>query len=341
MGAIISAIAGLFELGALGGLAVDAAVNTAEIEAFIGELVLQDFSVAEIFDAIETSGIPLANTAVPVAELQQTAATSGLIGQALSAPSLIAASVKAFAGDPVAAGNNMALQVWRDQMDILFPGAEWFSNAVHNINPLAWAQSLYEQVGQSIWNYMTGNIGQAVIHQIEERTTALIVYQSRGIYDILARALETARWTLTTAAVDTYQTLKGYYGELPAVSGRGEAFRRYHEVAQGRSFFEDSDIQDVLEGKKAQKRIEGPQEMTGQTIEQQTPPGGAMQRHANDWLLPLILGLYGDLTPEWRYQLKERLNVPKRKRKLPTTSAGTSPPSKRRYRGVRRKVRSR
>ena len=71
---------------------------------------------------------------------------------------------------------------------------------------------------------------------------------------------------------------------------------------------------------------------TSQRIEKQHRPGGAGQSACPDWLLPLILGLSGDLTPTLAAELTRLSSdgTQKGKKRAGDSSEGTPAPNKRR-----------
>nr|AIY22133.1 VP2 [Finch polyomavirus]AUN86663.1 putative VP2 [Gammapolyomavirus pypyrrhula]AUN86669.1 putative VP2 [Gammapolyomavirus pypyrrhula] len=353
MGAVISLITGAFEIGTLTGLAADALVSAeslALLETEIGTLVEQGLSVAEILDAIGVSEESLAAASSIPYQALQSLAGGGILGlQAASVPGLIAAGVYAFGKDPSLAHNTMALAIWREQIDYLFPGINWLATNIHYLDPLHWARSLFNQVGRALWNQIDQRVRDGLIGGAAQAAGAagaeVAIRQSRTLYDVLARAMETARWTIHssyTSAGETYRNLREYYAQLPVDAGRPAYRRRLLGLTEQSSWDHGRGPTTSTTEPKAKAIEEASKEPpeSGEHVQDYPPPGGAHQRHAPDWLLPLLLGLYGDLTPEWRSQLKQLgYGSQKRKRQLSPTPASPQADSKRRNRSTRRKNR--
>ncbi|NMW17390.1 hypothetical protein HKK71_29450, partial [Bacillus paranthracis] len=102
---------------------------------------------------------------------------------------------------------------------------------------------------------------------------------------------------------------------------------------------EADSIQQVTERWEAQSQ--SPNVQSGEFIEKFEAPGGANQRTAPQWMLPLLLGLYGSVTSA----LKAYEDGPnKKKRKLSRGSSqktkGTSASAKARHKRRNRSSRS-
>ncbi|BBG62076.1 minor capsid protein VP2 [Rhinolophus ferrumequinum polyomavirus 2] len=214
------------------------------------------------------------------------------------ASALVAAGLKLGLSHEVSVVNqNMALSIWRPEeyWDVLFPGVQTFA---YSLNVLGeWATSIYHAVTRQIWDSLVREG-----HRQIGRVTSELAYRSaHSFHDTIARIVENARWVLTTGPSHVYSHLEGYYSQLPGINppqARALARRLNAKIPDRYSMEREA--------------------FSGELIEHIPPPGGAHQRVTPDWLLPLILGLYGDITPAWGQQLKrleEEEDGPQKKRK--------------------------
>ncbi|AKT44370.1 VP3 [Erythrura gouldiae polyomavirus 1] len=229
----------------------------------------------------------------------------------------------------------MAVAVWRPEVDFLFPGASELVDALYYINPLEWGPTIFQNIGRYIWDYVI----QTGRRQLGEATRAIVQTTSSNLYDLAARAAERATWYITEGPIRSYRFLEDYYMELPIL--RPDA-RRGRALAIG----SDAEEEELPEGlrKLHPKQTHEP---TGATVAPSVAPGGANQRHCPDWMLPLILGLYGVVYPGWKaeVELLEKEESQHGSKTGPYRRSRSKPRSKtpyqRRHRSSRSKVRSR
>ncbi|BBG62013.1 minor capsid protein VP2 [Rhinolophus affinis polyomavirus 2] len=214
------------------------------------------------------------------------------------ASALVAAGLKLGLSHEVSVVNqNMALDIWRPEeyWDVLFPGVQTFA---YSLNVLGeWATSLYHAVTRQIWDSLV----REGHRQIGRFTNELALRSAHSFHDTIARIVENARWVLTTGPSHVYSHLEGYYSNLPGIN-----------PAQARN------LARRLKAKIPDRYSMERESYSGELIDHSPPPGGAHQRVTPDWMLPLILGLYGDITPAWGQQLhklEEEEDGPKKKRK--------------------------
>ncbi|CAX87756.1 VP3 structural protein [Sumatran orang-utan polyomavirus] len=200
----------------------------------------------------------------------------------------------------------MALIPWRDPdyYDILFPGVQSFSYAIDVITN--WPGSLFHSIGRYIWDSVTsearGQIGHA--------SNQVIVRGTYAFQDSLARILENARWVVQAGPTNVYNFLDSYYRELPPINP-AQARQMYRRIGQKYRMPREAEIPDRY-------NLESSESESGETVEFYKHPGGANQRVTPDWMLPLILGLYGDITPTWDkyvHEVEEEDELQKKKRR--------------------------
>ncbi|AIS40922.1 VP3 [Sea otter polyomavirus 1] len=200
----------------------------------------------------------------------------------------------------------MALQVWYpDFQEMLFPGVNSLVRALHYIDPREWAASLYAQL-RDLFGYGPARLGYSTTE----------VGQATGISfrDSVARLLEEVTWAVSSAPLRTYQFLADYYSSLSHI--RPSMVR---QIAQSHGPLPSKFID--------YKNLDnGP--FSGELVDKAPPPGGANQRVTPDWLLPLILDLYGPLNPSWK---EEEDDGPQKK--IQRTNTRAKAPNKRRNRG--------
>ncbi|BBG61987.2 minor capsid protein VP2 [Myotis horsfieldii polyomavirus 2] len=207
--------------------------------------------------------------------------------------------------------NMSSLIEWRpeDYYDILFPGVSTFS---YYMNIAAgWAGSLFHAVGRSMWE-----AAQTYAWHPERPIAIDFVAQelarrtSGSFQHTLAQILEKARWVVTGIANTPYSYAESYYRALPKQNPaqmRQQARMHGRPIPDRLHFYSPETSLMVWENAHSGELIEmGYQD-----------PGGAHQRSTPDWMLPLILGLYGDITPVWGtylHKLEEEEDGPKKKR---------------------------
>lgn len=361
MGALLAVLAEVFEISAVTGLSAEAiitgeAFTTAELlAAHIENLVtVGGLSTAEALAAAEVSTeafealTSLAST-FPTA-FKLVATVEPLAVGTLIAGAATAAALYRPAYDQALphAGWNMALQEWFPDwrnLDLEYPGMTELARFVNYINPANWAGDVFHAVGRYIWDSLQRE-GQ---RRIGHLTNDLAMTASQRVANILARYFENARWVVTHLPARLYTHLDDYYRELPPINPpqmRDVARRvgvpppyRYDRYA-----FEFTTPTPEYTASTERPPTTG-RPKSGQTVEthKYQSPGGAEQRSAPDWLLPLLLGLYGDITPAWSAVIEEletEEDGPQKKKRR-TTHSGAQTNSKRGNRGPRSKNRTR
>ncbi|BAX01885.1 VP3 protein [Rhinolophus hildebrandtii polyomavirus 1] len=189
----------------------------------------------------------------------------------------------------------MALQQWIPDYDVDFPGVRPLVRFLNYIDPYTWAADLYHSIGRYFWE-TAQRIGQNVIEEeITQISRDLAVRTVTSLSELIAVYFENARWAVSLLPRSIYNSLETYYAELPGINPAQarQLYRRIGEVPLGQRPVP------VLHGGAV------PQQFSAQYVERYPPPGGAEQRTAADWMLPLILGLYGDISPSWRRTLED------------------------------------
>nr|AAP30057.1 viral coat protein 2 [Betapolyomavirus macacae] len=234
----------------------------------------------------------------------------------------------------------MAVDLYRpdDYYDILFPGVQTFVHSVQYLDPRHWGPTLFNAISQAFWRVIQNDIPRLTSQELERRT-------QRYLRDSLARFLEETTWTVINAPVNWYNSLQDYYSTLSPIRPtmvRQVANREGLQISFGHTYdnIDEADsIQQVTERWEAQSQ--SPNVQSGEFIEKFEAPGGANQRTAPQWMLPLLLGLYGSVTSA----LKAYEDGPnKKKRKLSRGSSqktkGTSASAKARHKRRNRSSRS-
>lgn len=229
-----------------------------------------------------------------------TETTAGLvIGSAVTAalwPSSFDQSV------PIA---NMALQIWVPNWDdIFFPGVVPLTRFLNQIDPLTWASDLFHAIGRAFWQTAQRE-GQRLL---EYEATRVAHSVTTGLTSSLAGYFENARWAVSQFhdySKQAYASVSNYYSQLPSLKPPQirALTKRLEENQQGQ-------IPNHYENY-------GSPTSSGEYVEKYGAPGGANQRHAPDWMLPLLLGLYGDIYPSWDKtltELEEEEDGPKKKK---------------------------
>ncbi|QPB44179.1 VP3 [Bear-associated polyomavirus 1] len=223
----------------------------------------------------------------------------------------------------------MALQVWMPDLDYLFPGVSTFARYAQYLDPMHWGPELINHVSRLFWQALLREGRRQIGHASRDLAQTV----GGSVQESVARFFENTRWAISHVTGNWYGTLESYYRELSPLSPP--------QVRQlNRRLQPNLDIVEVEEKKHYP---------SASFVEKYSAPGGAGQRHAPDWLLPLLLGLYGDLTPTWKAEIEElektedEEDLPKKKRLKRSSSSKPSPPppSKRRNRGVRSQNRGR
>ncbi|AWD33690.1 VP3 [Alphapolyomavirus aflavicollis] len=227
----------------------------------------------------------------------------------------------------------MALIPWRPEeyWDVLFPGINTIARGLDVAH--GWAHSLFQSVGRQIWRALFEETRAAIDYAVRDVT----LRQTHRLLDGVARMLENGRWVVTnaveqtgqvvtgaiqntgqlllTAPSEAYRGLRNYYAELPGVNpAQRQQMLRAIERQNAQQALRTElgrDVQSVTPSPKSSGFTE-----SGNVIQRYMPPGGAMQRTCPDWMLPLILGLYGDINPTWHTVIEEEYGPQKKRRRL-------------------------
>nr|QKX49054.1 VP2 [Polyomavirus sp.] len=332
MGAVLAVLGGLGELLATGftAEAIFAGEAAAIVESQVAAITaLEGLTEAEALAALGlTADSAVLLNSAPLA-LDQALSLAFTTQAVAGFGGLTAASVRYFQEQQQKNHHhrNMALEVWQPPaIDMFFPGANEIANGIYSLNPLEWGPTLFNRIAQSLWDSIidTGR------RQIGMATQAATQQAASTLYDLAARAAENARWYVLETPTRTYQALKEYYSQvsvLPPSARRGRAL-----------FLADEDEQIF--------RPTPEPEVSGESIYREEAPGGAQQRTCPDWMLPLILGLYGTVYPGWRAEVNllehngtQSTQKVQRIRRSPSTRSQT--PYQRRNRSSRSKNRAR
>lgn len=305
---IVDLFEGLAEVSTLTGFSAELILTgeaLASVDAEITALSLEGVFGTET--ALATMGISEEVyqflTVVP-ATVNQIAGSVALLQTVNGASAISLGIQRYFAKQEVSTVNrNMALVPWRDPdlYDIFFPG---IPTVAHGLNVIGqWGHSLAHAVGRYVWQLVT----QHAYDRLEGAVRGVALRQTNNMLDGLSRLLETTRWVVTNApetAVNSvsnaYSSLRDYYRDLGL------------NPPQRRALFKRA----LIEGPEGTRRAMPSsvvQDQSGEVIEFYHAPGGAHQRVTPDWMLPLILGLYGDITPTWATYLDE--DGPKKKKR--------------------------
>ncbi|ASU50440.1 viral protein 3 [Sorex minutus polyomavirus 1] len=174
----------------------------------------------------------------------------------------------------------MALQIWRpDLWELILPGFRHFEWGFDVLGD--WGHSLVSAVGRYVWEMLLTESRR----RLGMLGGNLIGEGRRQAAEQVAQLLEGARWVVTSP----YTGLQNYYRSLPPMN-----------VIQMRQ-------QARLRGQKLidYNRVEEIDPESGEVIQKYGPPGGADQPVTPDWMLLMILGLYGDITPLWGHVLEQ------------------------------------
>ncbi|ALN69892.1 VP3 [Betapolyomavirus secumuris] len=185
----------------------------------------------------------------------------------------------------------MALQIWYPDLDILFPGALPFARFVNYIDPANWAADLYRAVGRYFWERVQA-AGINFIEQQMETGRELAMRSVTSLSETLSQYFENARWAVSGLSTSLYHGLESYYSQLGLSPIQQRQLARNLGHPQPYRY----DLYDA-------PQLKG--QVSATYVTKVDPPGGANQRSAPDWMLPLLLGLYGDLTPSWKDTLEE------------------------------------
>ncbi|BAQ55570.1 VP2 minor capsid protein [Bat polyomavirus 6c] len=317
MGALLAVIAEVAEVSAVSGLSVDALLSgeaLASAELIAGQV--EAISALEGLSAVEaaaTLGFSAENYNAIAALASLPNALSGIVGADLvfNGTSVVAAAISTAVSPytydysvPITNLNvNMALQVWQPDLDDLnFPGVMPFVRFLNYIDPMHWAGGLFRALGRYFWQ----NAQRQGQQMLEGEFRELAQRTATSISETLALYFENARWAVRAVPTELYGRLQQYYAELPPLNPP-----QLREVSR-RTANQPFQLYD-----KILSNVESAHYVT-----KVDPPGGANQRQTPDWLLPLILGLYGDISPSWETtleELEEEEDGPKKKKQRPST----------------------
>lgn len=345
MGAIFSLFAAIGELSALTGFTAEAiltgeaaAALTAELSALI---TLEGLTQAEALSALGLSveSLALASSVAQAAEVGSNILAGVFVG---SVPIATAAL-----GGPFSP-TGMALQVYRPEIWI-FPESQWFYNAYHYFDPNSWLPTLFEQMSNSFWSALE----QYGRRRFQTEGTALAIRTTNRVWSSIAEVINNAVWYVRNG----YYNLENYYRMLPPrlAGPRLSSYLEAHRYGDwnvdppefldnARSQNQESSwsnwFENTAEKFRKIKKAWDEEPESGIKVEKVIPPGGANQEITPDWLLPLILGLLGDLTPTFAADIKSYGTQKgiKRKRKTSTNSSSETT-RKRRNRGFKRSYR--
>nr|AAT47369.1 VP2 protein [Betapolyomavirus hominis] len=190
--------------------------------------------------------------------------------------------------------SGMALELFNpdEYYDILFPGVNTFVNNIQYLDPRHWGPSLFATISQALWHVIRDDIPAITSQELQRRT-------ERFFRDSLARFLEETTWTIVNAPMNFYNYIQEYYSDLSPI--RPSMVRQVAEREGTRVHFGHTySIDDADSIEEVTQRMDLRNQQTvhsGEFIEKTIAPGGANQRTAPQWMLPLLLGLYGTVTP--------------------------------------------
>ncbi|BAQ55574.1 VP2 minor capsid protein [Bat polyomavirus 6b] len=306
MGALLAVLAEVFELSAATGFTVDSILTG---EAIVADELLQAYTtnLVALEGFTQTEALLAAGFSPEAAYLLTSlapnfpeafsllAGAESVVHGSLFIGAATSAALTPYSYDyatPIADLNQhlMALQVWRpeDWEDIYFPGVLPFARFVNYIDPANWASNLYHAIGRYFWESAQRAGTRLIEQEVRHVSTDLAQRTVTSIAETLSYYFENARWAVSHLSSNIYGGLQQYYSELPPL--------RPHQVrALHKRLGEKIPDRFNLESSKG----------SAQYVDKYDSPGGARQRHTPDWMLPLILGLYGDILPSWETTLEE------------------------------------
>ncbi|AAB59904.1 VP2 (capsid protein) [Murine polyomavirus strain A2] len=312
---LVDLIEGLAEVSTLTGLSAEAILSGEALAALDGEitaLTLEGVMSSET--ALATMGISeevygFVST-VPVF-VSRTAGAIWLM-QTVQGASTISLGIQRYLhNEEVPTVNrNMALIPWRDPalLDIYFPGVNQFAHALNVVHD--WGHGLLHSVGRYVWQMVV----QETQHRLEGAVRELTVRQTHTFLDGLARLLENTRWVVSNAPQSAIDAINR--GASSASSGYSSLSDYYRQLGlnppQRRALFNRIEGSMGNGGPTPAAHI---QDESGEVIKFYQAQVVSHQRVTPDWMLPLILGLYGDITPTWATVIEED-GPQKKKRRL-------------------------
>ncbi|AFU25601.1 VP2 [Betapolyomavirus cercopitheci] len=191
----------------------------------------------------------------------------------------------------------MALELFNPEeyYDILFPGVNTFVNNIQYLDPRHWGPTLFAAISQAFWQVVRDDLPRLTSQEIQRRT-------ERFFRDSLAKFLEETTWTIVNAPINLYNSIQDYYSTLSPIRPsmvRQVAEREGTQISFGHQYTQSIDDADSIEEvtQRLDLRKKEANVHSGEFIEKTLAPGGANQRVAPQWMLPLLLGLYGTVTP--------------------------------------------
>ncbi|QBJ04574.1 VP2 [Tasmanian devil-associated polyomavirus 1] len=349
MGGVASIIFELIELGEIvagAGLGAEALLSGELAEILLGQLeILQTIEGFTLAEALTNLGL---SAQAYTALISTAAGGSGLITEAASAigtylSAALGASLIAAGLSPLdfsyARGEEYLMATdlipWFPDVDFLYPGTDYIVSVISILDPYHWGPSLFNALGRYLWDTLRSETGRQLGHMTREVASREV----RTFRDLLARFLENVRWSIVEIPRDTYNFLGEYYRELPRV--RPSQYSQLYEKLdpQGRRGQQPYDefVERNVENSANRRSFE-----SGEYVEAPFVPGGAGQDVTMEWMLPLILGLYGDIVPEWEEEIREieheedmyQSKQRSKKRKMSKTNNRAKTPYSRRDRSV-------
>lgn len=354
MGGLLTVLAEVFEIASVTGLSAESIISgeaftTAELlQSHIANLITygglteaEALAATEVtseaFQALQSLTPNFSQLFGAVAGLDIAANSSLLLGAA------VAAALYPYNwsySQPVAMAD-FPLVLWRPDFDIDFPGMRTLARFINYISPENWGIDLLRAMGEYLYQVLQRERRR----QIEQMRREMARRVGETVEDRMARYFENARWAVTnviSAPANLYRYLGDYYRALPApnpIRARQLARHLGQEEPYRYDRFET----------EQEKQTFTPRQKSAEYVERYEAPGGAYQRTTPDWMLPLILGLYGDISPTWGKLIQkieeeveeeeEKENGPQKK-KPRTTNRGSKTNNKRRNRSTQRANRS-
>ncbi|QIQ69381.1 viral protein 3 [Betapolyomavirus callosciuri] len=211
----------------------------------------------------------------------------------------------------------MALVPYREEIDILFPGVQWFARNVHYFDPTFWASELFRNFLTSLRTEAGRQIGYATteVARYTQRTTR------QAVQAVIARLLEEAQWAVSSVVSSSIESVRRAYAGLGRVYTQLGAY--YTELGPLRPPQIRAVLERVHQLEMQEEALKVP--LSGERIYKQEPVGGAEQRQCPDWLLLLILGIL-----DQNYSFTEDGLQGQRKRKTSTSTSSKTSAKRRR-----------
>ncbi|AGV77093.1 minor capsid VP3 protein [African elephant polyomavirus 1] len=206
----------------------------------------------------------------------------------------------------------MALQLWFPPVDYLFPGVTQFSRFLRYIDPTQWGPELFHHLTQAFFS----TFRDATRRQLTDASRNIAERTAKTLVETLVDLLTNATWAIAHLPSDVYTFLDNYYEELPPLNPA-----QFSGIRKRLGKVNPYEQQDVFANT-----------VSAEFVTKVTAPGGAMQKHAPDWVLPLLLGLfdedYRQVTPRDGPAAKRRRTTLRTIQKTPPKT-GKRPPNTR------------